>query len=380
MHKILLSSTLHDPLGRLLDDLPRALAVVLKYYEGWAVSYTPITNRKVKSLLLAHPHIYTKPETAGEPLAHEEIEFNHLRALEIAREMARAKNIPWVQYTDADRIIMAAHRFPESFEVLQKKLKKYKAQTKLYINIRRTIRDFLAHGMPLVHTEKVFNKFYSEVFGMSVDIGSTAHIMSTDVIDHILLGSPRMEPVSFPHPKWLIIAKSEKAQIKSEEIDGMLTFENPEQYKLEVIEEFEERKLSKRREKEIEITIPAHPQTHQKQEVIKLHEEGLSDVGREDLEDDYFLLQQAYESTIGKFSNASQREWRLRYHTQYQYLSVLRHNLSCLNLDAKKQKEFDRKITNAIEQMKEEKEALMHILRRHAEEVEITLKEKLQES
>jgi hypothetical protein len=380
MQNIVLSSTLHDPQGRLLKDLPSAIKVILDHYDGWVVSYTPITNRRVKELLLHHRNIYTKPFHNKDLHAKEQIEYNHLRALEIAVDVAHERNIHHIQYTDADRVIMAANRFPESFDALFHLLKKYSRIYGLYINLRRTPDDFLTHHLPLVQTEKVFNELYTEVFGIPIDIGSTAHVMSLDVAEAVLKGSSRMEPVSFPHPKWLIIARLMDAQIYSVEISRLLTFESPEQYKEEIIKDLEERKIHIFTEKEIRVEIPAHKPSRQKEERLTLRNNSASSITRDELDDDYFLLQQAYESTIGRFANVSQREWRLRYHTQHQYLSVLLHWLTFFNLETGQERRFIHKITRSIETGKTQKEQILHLLRRKASEVEITIKEKLAES
>ncbi|MBI1863526.1 hypothetical protein HYS00_05415 [Candidatus Microgenomates bacterium] len=379
MQKSVLASTLHDPQGRLLNDLPNAIKLVLHYYDAWVVSYTPVTNRRMKDVLLNHRNVFTKPLRMKDLQAKEEIEFNHLRALEIARDVAVEKHISHVQYTDADRIIMAANRFPESFELLNQKLKKYTRKYNLYINLRRTADDFFMHQLPLVQTEKVFNSLYSEAFDMPIDIGSTAHVISLDVIDEVLAMSPYMQPVSFPHPKWLIIARIMDAHIYSEEIPHLLTFETPEQYRGEIIDNIVDKNLHRTIEKKLNIAIPAHPQTGQKASTVQFNEEQKSPITRGELEHDYFLLQQTYESTIGRFTNVSSREWRLRYHTLNQYLSVLQESLHRFNYEKTYENILERKICAAIDQAKKQRDQILYLLRRKTQTVELTFSEKLQE-
>lgn len=370
MHTVLLASTLHDPQGRLVDDLPQAIKVVLSYYAGWVVSYTPITNRRIKSILGSYNKIYVSSSKKSHVKEIEDIEYNHLRALEIAYDVAKRRNVNTIQYTDGDRIIMAANRFPSSFAALFSLYKRYSGSHKFYINLRRTMDDFLAHHLPLVQTEKVFNSIYSDVFGMSLDLGSTAHGMSLDVVERILKDSEHFPRVSFPHPKWILIAVLMGAHIHSEEVPRMLTFETPEQYKKDVASQLGVHEMQKHIEKEMRVT--------QRADTVKFKQDIKSPITKDDIEDNYFLLQQAYESTIGRFANVSQREWRLRFHTQHQYLSILLYMLPVLGLGSQ-ESHYRQKIVSALDQSKKQKERILHILRRKVQDVEITKKETLQD-
>lgn len=145
------------------------------------------------------------------------------KTVPIAKELGINK----IQYTDGDRIITAASHYPEDLLRMEKRASELLGDTGSYVNFRRCVEDYFSHHPPLVQTEIEFNRIYSEVFGMPIDIGSTAHGLSLDVVEEILHRSPQMETVSFPHPKWLIIAKEMGIQIKSEETHHVLTFETP---------------------------------------------------------------------------------------------------------------------------------------------------------
>jgi hypothetical protein len=149
----------------------------------------------------------------------------------------------------------------------------------------------------------------------------------------------------------------------------MLSFETPEQYKEDVVKELNHVQLHKLTEKETKVVT--------KDETLKIKGRAVSPITSDDLDDDYFLLQQAYESTIGRFANVSQREWRLRYHTQHQYLSLLLHSLPALGLGSD-ERMFSAKVEKAIEHSKKQKEQILHILRRKASKVEVSIKETLQ--
>ncbi|MBI2596195.1 hypothetical protein HYW46_05690 [Candidatus Daviesbacteria bacterium] len=52
MKEVLLASTLHDPKGIFLDDLPKAAEAVLSNYSAWIVNTTSTTDQKVNEELL----------------------------------------------------------------------------------------------------------------------------------------------------------------------------------------------------------------------------------------------------------------------------------------------------------------------------------------
>ncbi|MBI2596196.1 hypothetical protein HYW46_05695 [Candidatus Daviesbacteria bacterium] len=184
-----------------------------------------------------------------------------------------------------------------------------------YMNLRRSDVDFMAHHPPLIQTENIFSSIYSDALGFKVDVGSTAHAFSWDILTGIIEQSPKLEPVSFPHPKWMLIAHNLGAQIKSIETNNVLTFETPAQFKDEVL-----------------AAIP---------ENLK--------VSKADLNQNYPLLQELYMLTLGRNNMRNPKEWELRFRTLDQYLKFLQNHLAEFVSDPIRQNQIDQNIMNALQ-------------------------------
>lgn len=283
MQNVLLASTLHDPNGALLEPLSQAIDVVLSNYRGWVFNITAATDPRVKELLksLGGRGIYITEPDPENPIVENKIENDHLNVLREALTVTEKLGINKIQYTDWDRIIVAAKYFPDDLSKMAKVASDI-GDTNSYLNLRRSPEDYFTHHPPLVQTELEFNRLYSKIFGIPLDISSTAHVMSRDVIEEILRRSPQMEPVNFPQPKWIIIAKEAGATINSVETHNVLTFETPEQHRTQI---------------SAEVTR------------------------------DYHLLQQSYMATLGLESYKNPKEWRLRFETERQYIELLHHHM-----------------------------------------------------
>lgn len=309
MQNILLASTLHDPNGALLEPLSQAADVVLSNYRGWVLNVTTSTDPRVKELLksLKERGIYITEPDPENPIVENKIENDHLNVLREALAVAKKLGVNKIQYTDWDRIVVAARHSPKDLGHMSNQAETT-GDTKSYLNFRRSIEDYRSHHPPLVETEFEINRLYSEAFGITLDITSTAHVMSCDIVKEILRRSPQMETVNFPHPKWLLIAKETGAIIRSVETYNVLTFETPEQNKSQVSEAVTKGKFEKAIEKgEGEI---------QRSRLIV-----------PDIEKDYSLLQQTYMATLGLESYKNPNEWRLRFETERQYTGLLQNHL-----------------------------------------------------
>lgn len=304
MQNILLTSTLHDPNGTLLEPLSKSTDVVLSNYRGWVFSITTATDQRVKEFLKSQENrgIYiTKPDLT-KPIVPNKIENDHLNALQGALVIAKQLGINKIQYTDWDRIVVAAKYFPEDF-IKMAEMAAGIDDTGSYLNLRRSRKDLLTHHPPLVHTETEFSGLYSKAFGKPIDIGSTAHVMSRDLVEEILRRSPQMEPVNFPEPKWIIIAKEAGATIKSAETHNVLTFETPEQFREQIGAEVAE---------------------------------------------NYQSVQQTYMDTLGAASNKSPKEWELRFETLRQYLILIQNHLDIFCFNSNQKEDFERELQRSL--------------------------------
>lgn len=333
MQNILLASTLHDPHGALLKPLSQAAEVVLSNYRGWVFNITTATDPRIKELLksLKERGVYITESDSTDPFVSNKVENDHLNVLREALSIAKELGINKIQYTDWDRIIVAAKYFPEDLSEMAKVASDI-GDTGSYLNFRRSPEDYFTHHPPLVQTELEFNRLYSKVFGIPIDIGSTAHVMSLDVLEEVIRRSPDMESVSFPHPKWLIIAKEMGAEIASVEIHHVLTFETPEQYKTQVSEEVAEGKFDKLIEEE---------ERKAQKSTLKVS----------DIEGNYSLLQQAYMATFGMESVKNSKEWELRFTTERQYIELLQNHLDIFGFSKQKRVTLQLELQRSLSQM-----------------------------
>ena len=330
MQNVLLASTLHDPQGALLYPLKQAVDIVLSNYRGWVFNITATTDPRVKDLLksLEERGVYITESDSTNPIISNKIENDHLNVLRESFAVARKLGINKIQYTDWDRIVVAARYFPKDLEEMAKIASESIGDSNGYLNFRRSPEDYFTHHPPLVQTELEFNRLYSRAFRIPIDIGSTAHAMSLDVLQEVLRKSPDMESVSFPHPKWLIIAKEMGAKIASVETHHVLTFETPEQFKTQVSERV-----------------------------------------NADLSN-YSLLQKAFMATLGMESFKSPQEWELRFGTERQYLRLLQNHLDIFGLNDEQKVELQSELKKSLLNLEGRQEAILEALEQSGKGIE----------
>lgn len=344
---VLLCSTLHDPRGVFLETLAKASEEVLKEYKGWVINVTTTTDQRVKDALrkLSDLGIFITETDINNPIVSDKVENDHLYLLSKTIRIAKELGVKKIQYTDGDRIITATNHYSENLKEMAGRASELLDEEKGYVNFRRSVEDYFSHHPPLVETEFEFNRLYSEAFGIPIDIGSTAHGMTLDVVEEILHRSPQMETVSFPHPKWILIAKEMGVPIISEETRHVLTFETPDQFVKEVKERIDTALLQD--------DLPTDLK-------IRTYEE----------------LQHDYMATLGLDSTVSPREWDLRFHNERQYLTVLSHYLSIFGYSKEREDQLRNEINESLVSMEGRNTAIAEALHKTPEEIHRTIKER----
>jgi hypothetical protein len=135
--------------------------------------------------------------------------------------------------------------------------------------------------------------------------------MSLDVTEKILRRSRYLEPLSFPHPKWLLIAHSMGIPIQTIETDNVLKFETPEQQRGAI-----EAKYG-RIHKYDDLVRAGH-------RINEYQELGL------------------------QAPPVTGREWKLRLGTAADYLSFLQNHLPEIVDDSRRVRKLDRKIDGSL--------------------------------
>lgn len=326
---VLLSSTLHDPKGVFLNKLNHAGIEIWRAYAGWVVNVTSNTHPQVKEILNnMGPLNIIMVESDGVQLSADKVENDHLSVLQASVHLAEKSSIRKLQYTDGDRIITAAIHYPDKLRAMARQSSSLIGDNGSYVNFRRSLADYFSHHPPLVQTEFEFNRLYTLAFGLPLDIGSTAHGMSLDVVNGILTHSGEMEPVTFPHPKWLLIAKKLGVPILSAESEKVLTFETPDQFISEV---------------EAQSIPPEYrwPSTQN---------------------DDYIDFQRRYMSTLGLASTNSVREWDLRFNTLKAYTLLLDTSRDILGLNTDDENDLHSEIQKSLHSMEGRRKVIVEAL------------------
>lgn len=326
--EILLCSTLNDPRGVFLDHIRSVGEKVLESYRGWVINVTQVTDDKVKSEIqrLKGINIYLTEADTTTPLVRDKVENDHLYVLSKAAETARKLGVRRVQYTDGDRIIVAAKYFPQDLHQASEEAAHLVGDSMNFLNLRRSPEDYFTHHPPLVETELEFNRLYSRVFGIPLDVSSTAHVMPLDVVEEIIRRSPNMESVSFPQPKWLIIARQMGATISSVETHHILTFETPEQYREEM--------------------------------------------GKQGVDRDYTSLQRDYMLTRGLSSTLSSNEWKARFGTERQYLKLLLNHIESIVLNDLEKQKLTNEIQQSLTSLEGRQNAILEVLEQSSKKPE----------
>lgn len=146
--------------------------------------------------------------------------------------------------------------------------------------------------------------------------------MSLDVLEEVVRKSPHMESISFPHPKWLIIAKEMGAEIASVETHRVLTFETPEQFK------------------------------------------------KEGFEQNYGVIQQGYMATRGRDLTLSPVEWQLRFGTEKQYLMLLQNHLDIFGFNEEEKSSLILELSKSLSQLEGRQKAILEALNQSPRDIE----------
>lgn len=281
----MLTSTLHDPGATLMDVLPIACENIARQFDGWVVNVTDVTHPSIMNTLEGTRGVYVSHTDKGSYPAVDGIERDHLSAVKHGLQMARILDSRGLMYCDGDRLSMAGAHYAPDVADMALTVGRTMEPEKTYLTFPRSKKDFADHHPALVYTEDEIVRLYSRSFGCEVDPGSTTHAMSLDIAEGILSQSEQLDPVSFPHPKWLFIAHRLGAPIQSIPTNNVLRFETAEQQRAK-IEGIYRRKF-----------------------------------------DSYDELVKAGHLINAYDEIASPREWKLRLNTEGQYLSFLRKHL-----------------------------------------------------
>lgn len=348
---MILTSTLHDPSAVLLDSIETAVENVHKHYDKWVVRVTGATSESVIQKLKDLGVVVIGKEASNE-IDDNPIENDHLIALRGALVEAKARNDKVIHYQDGDRVIMAASRYADNFAETVKDVQSILDEkdgdpTLTYVNLRRSGEDYTSHHAALLQTEMEFNTWYTGVMGIPLDIGSTSHVMTSDIVEKILERSPELDRVNFPHPIWLMVAKEMGADINSIQTRRVGAFETPLQYRTKVAEGLEK--------KPVVVFSPSAISDETDSKVVSADELA----GNYDLQTRVYL---ATEGLTGPQGNFKLTEWNNRFNNVEQYLKFLRKYLGVFALDKESIPYYEGAISRTLASVARQRDLMVELL------------------
>jgi hypothetical protein len=175
---IALAATLHDPEGRLHDQLVRLLPVLNTVFSGLTLSVTPDSDQRAVELLRASGAMI---ERRSEPPSAGSAKIGRARRAAVA--LALEYSTPFVMYCDFDRVLhWTEYHVPELAEVLNT-LTAYD-----FTILGRTLRAFESHPRVQRDTESIINHVFAVVSGSAWDVTAAARGLSRQAAEAIVGG------------------------------------------------------------------------------------------------------------------------------------------------------------------------------------------------
>jgi len=227
--RIALVSTCHEPKGSLEQALKeKVVPLVEENNIEWYVNATESTKKEFYNYIEKDTSIKinTKKDILG--IEGFGIEEDHISALVSYLKNSKKE---FMLYTDLDRLSMAFAYFTnETLTSLEKIISK--SDKNKIINVVRSDYAMKTHHIPLRLTEETINHFYSKVFDIPVDPGSTSWLINKDsaefIVDKCNKDYSNIK-IDFPHPKFMLMLLDNNKKLDSIIVDNMLRYEAPEQ-------------------------------------------------------------------------------------------------------------------------------------------------------
>lgn len=177
---VVLATTVHDPGGRMTEQIARVLPVLREVFAGIAVQATHAASEKTLRLL----------RDAGARVRQDEPErFAGYMKLGRPRresvELALQSDQPLIMFCDFDRVIHWAECYPDELAATVARLPEYD-----FTVLGRTGRAFASHPRVQRDTEAIINHVFGIVSGKPWDITAAARGLSRRAAMAIMAGCP----------------------------------------------------------------------------------------------------------------------------------------------------------------------------------------------
>jgi hypothetical protein len=176
---VVLTMTYHDPEGRLLKQLERALPMLKQTFAGIAVRASFQANACVLDFMKSEGIQVGQETEADSGLA------KLGKARRTAVEMGLAFDFPYLMHCDCDRALHWAECYPNELAQVASQL-----TMRDFTVLGRTSRAFESHPRTQCDTEAIINHVYNKVSGYRWDVTAAARGLSRWAAQAILDGCP----------------------------------------------------------------------------------------------------------------------------------------------------------------------------------------------
>lgn len=178
-NQVTLAITLHDPDGRLLEQLRKTVPFLTAQVHSIVANVSPDLDAAVRDLLLAE---------GVRVRAHERQSHSGIIQLGQVRRavltMALETHAPFILYCDGDRVLHWADRYPNELTTALEQIPAHD-----FTIFGRTPRAFQTHPQVQRDTERIINQVFAQVSGQAWDITAAARGLSRAAAQAIVDGS-----------------------------------------------------------------------------------------------------------------------------------------------------------------------------------------------
>lgn len=220
-HPIVITTTLHEPLFRLRNQIDTALPLIQEYIKNLIIICTRTTHKDVIA--------YLEEKSFKVQILEDDNRVNtYSEAIRQAVVEIREQKSQRIMYIDFDRLIHWINKYPEEF----KKTLSEALKTDL-LHLGRSSRAFKTHPETQTNTEQIINYLGSQALMLSKTIDLISVCFSfTPTLADLILNKTYSTEMGF-YIAWPVILWDHALNKKYKEVEG-LEWETPDRFTSEI--------------------------------------------------------------------------------------------------------------------------------------------------